>query len=300
MVCSEPVKGAWASVALLVMLGAAPASAAAKTKIVVLEIGVIDTSAPGDSANSVKRLAQIAGEQMSTELGSTGKFQVISSSDFATLLGLERQKALLGCGDDSTNCMAELSGALGAPLVVSGSLSRAGGKMRLDLKLVRTKDATVLSRQGALIEKEADIFTVVPPLVKAIAEAGSAAETSATAAPGVTAPPPARVSKSVPAVIVAGVGLVAGLSGIGLWADQGGATDRLVGELANGSVAVEVASQRRGAIYTERTVSIGLMAGGGAVLAGGLIWFLLSGESSPSASLVPIRGGVAVSWSGAW
>jgi hypothetical protein len=37
------------------------------------------------------------------------------------LLGLERQKQMLGCAEDSSNCLAELAGALGARFVLNGS-----------------------------------------------------------------------------------------------------------------------------------------------------------------------------------
>lgn len=43
-----------------------------------------------------------------------GVFQVVSQADIRTLLGVERQKQLLGCGEDAASCMAELSGALDA------------------------------------------------------------------------------------------------------------------------------------------------------------------------------------------
>ena len=63
---------------------------------------------------------------ITSEVQRRGFFQVISQQDIATMLGLERQKQLMGCADDSTSCLAELSGALGARFVMSGTLTRLG------------------------------------------------------------------------------------------------------------------------------------------------------------------------------
>ena len=58
------------------------------------------------------------GEALTQELSRRGFFEVISAGDIRALLGVERQRALLGCSDSS--CTAELSGALGARFVLQG------------------------------------------------------------------------------------------------------------------------------------------------------------------------------------
>ena len=56
-------------------------------------------------------------------------------ADNGSMLGIERQKQLVGCGEDSSSCMAELSGALNARYVLGGSVSRFGDALQLNLPL---------------------------------------------------------------------------------------------------------------------------------------------------------------------
>ncbi len=60
--------------------------------------------------------------------------------DIEQILGLERQKALLGCSEGSTTCLAELSGALGVDAVFSGSLAKTGSSYTVTIRVVRAKD----------------------------------------------------------------------------------------------------------------------------------------------------------------
>src|SRR4051812_29987801 len=50
--------------------------------------------------------------------------KVITARDIATVLGLERQKQLLGCASDGNSCIGELGNALGAKGILNGSLAR--------------------------------------------------------------------------------------------------------------------------------------------------------------------------------
>ncbi|HEY0880627.1 MAG TPA: hypothetical protein VGD87_03795 [Archangium sp.] len=50
--------------------------------------------------------------------------EIVTSSDMATVIGLERQRALLGCGADAASCIAELGAALGCDSVLVANLAR--------------------------------------------------------------------------------------------------------------------------------------------------------------------------------
>src|SRR4051794_21934292 len=50
--------------------------------------------------------------------------QVISESDIGALLGLERQKLMVGCDDDA--CLAQIGGALGVEYLLTSEASRVG------------------------------------------------------------------------------------------------------------------------------------------------------------------------------
>jgi hypothetical protein len=69
---------------------------------------------------------------------------VISSKDVQTALGFERSKRLMGCVEGS--CMAELGGALGVDVVVSGALGRLGRSITFDAQVMDINKAVVVHR----------------------------------------------------------------------------------------------------------------------------------------------------------
>ncbi len=68
---------------------------------------------------------------------------VVTSKDIAAVIGLERQRQLLGCNAEGS-CLAELASALGADVLIVGDLARIGDGFRAQLKAVRARDATAL------------------------------------------------------------------------------------------------------------------------------------------------------------
>lgn len=64
---------------------------------------------------------------------------IITQREMASLLGLERQKQLLGCSDASSSCMAELASALGADGVLLGDLARFGGRIQINSRSSRRR-----------------------------------------------------------------------------------------------------------------------------------------------------------------
>ena len=72
--------------------------------------------------------------------------QVVTSQDIATLLGMERQKALVGCAEGSTSCMAELANALGADATLTVNLARFDdGGFHGIAKLISSQSGQTLS-----------------------------------------------------------------------------------------------------------------------------------------------------------
>jgi len=152
-------------------------------------------SAPADTA-----LAASLSEQVLTELSRTGALELTGASDLVTLLGIERQKQLMGCNTEA--CLVELTQALGAPWVVQGAFARSGGALRVDLKLLRASDGKAVFRDGRSITREAEAFEVVSELTRGLA-----------LALGVT--PPAK--RSAGPFVLGGVGVVALGVGTGLF-----------------------------------------------------------------------------------
>ena len=196
--------------ALLCAVVGAPAYAAPKTRVLVLNLAA--------SESSLQLLAASLTEQISTELSRTQHIEAMSQSDLAAVLGLEREKQLLGCAEDSTSCFAELSAALGAQLLVTGSLARLGGAVRIDLKLIRTKDGVALHRDGRSTNQEAEVFGLLATMVKELAgrvagSGGVPTETATSSSSTSGAGPGPIVLMSAGAVaLVAGI-VVSGIAG---------------------------------------------------------------------------------------
>jgi hypothetical protein len=122
-----------AAVSLTAAVGGAPPS----QRLAVLEIRPLGV--PPELAHT---LTGVVAEQA----GKIPGFTAISQSEITSMLGLERQKQMLGCGDES--CLAEIGGALGASRVLSGSLSKVGDAYLLQLELVDTTRAVVQGRES--------------------------------------------------------------------------------------------------------------------------------------------------------
>src|SRR5437660_1662129 len=72
-------------------------------------------------------------------------FRVTTKSEISALLGFERQKSLMGCGETATNCLAELAGALGVDGLIVGSLAKTPRGFVMNLKVVSALDARQLA-----------------------------------------------------------------------------------------------------------------------------------------------------------
>lgn len=75
-------------------------------------------------------------EYLAQELARIGapKLKVVSAAQVAAVLGAERQKQLLGCGNDE--CNSELAGALAADWLLNGSIARLGERYSVSLTVV--------------------------------------------------------------------------------------------------------------------------------------------------------------------
>jgi hypothetical protein len=190
--------------------------AAVKPKLAVLDL----TPGAGVDASVTGPL----GEAITSEIQRRGYFDVLSQRDIATLLGVERQRQLVGCTD--TSCVAELSDALGARFVLSGSLARFGDAYQLTLTTMDTQKAQPLGRCSRIAK---DLAALNQGISVAVAEA------TAT-------PPPAPPSKALPYTLI-GVGAGAAAVGLLLGIIALNATGQLRGEL-------EVGQNRPGVLRT--------------------------------------------------
>src|SRR3954464_15436468 len=92
-----------------------------------------------------------------SELTREGGFKVTTKNDVAQVLGIERQKQLLGCGDAQSSCLAELAGALGVDGILSGSLARIGSGFTVTLRVLRATDGSELATASVRVKNEEEL-----------------------------------------------------------------------------------------------------------------------------------------------
>jgi len=142
-------------------------------------------------------LAGSLSETLAVEVSRLKYFKVVSQKDLETMLGVERQRQLLGCSEEATTCVSELADAMGARFVLSGSLAKLGDTtFQLNLQTIDSRRAQPIGR-STRIATSLDALRAQLPF--AIAEA--------TATPA-----PMRPSRAPSIVMMAtgGAGIVVG------------------------------------------------------------------------------------------
>lgn len=230
------------------------AADATKPKLLVLDVQASGGADPG--------LAQAITQAVVSEAEAKGFFQVLSSRDLANMMSIDRQKQLLGCGEDSSSCMLELGGALNAQYVLAGNVSRFGDALQLNLQMFDNKKSQVVHRATRLSKNESDLRTQV---IYAVAEA--------TGSP--LPPPPSKV---LPISLI-GVGGAAVLFGAVLGIVTLTSEATMASELQQGQMFPDVLKsheyyeRERSKHGTQRTVSLISMLAGAALVTAGIVLF---------------------------
>jgi hypothetical protein len=177
----------------------------------VLSAPGITLAAPDfNTANVSAETARFCAEHLATELTARG-VRVITSREISSVLGMERQRQLLGCSDSSTSCLTELSDALGADGLLLGDLGRVGKRFQLNVRVVRAGGDGVITSLSVPIASEDDLL---PELTKA---AGRLAGDLKAALHPTSKTAPVEVSRSVHRwplwpTVLAGVFLATGVT----------------------------------------------------------------------------------------
>jgi len=88
------------------------------------------------------------------------RFDLVSPDDIVTLLGFESQKQMMGCGGDSSACLAEIGGALGARYLVYSQVSRIGSSWTLSLNLLDGERTRTIGRVAETCEGEDEVVGI--------------------------------------------------------------------------------------------------------------------------------------------
>lgn len=153
---------AWAAALVLTLAGSASAQSP-RPRLLLMA-----TSGTGVVPAELVALQQV----LQTEVTAADAYAVTSPENIEQILGVERQRQLLGCGDDST-CLAELVGAIDAQRMLSSTLSRAGDSLIVQLTLLDGQSGGQVHRAGARVPGAGKVdaaLAAIPDLVRQLVE----------------------------------------------------------------------------------------------------------------------------------
>lgn len=289
----------WLTVTLLVLTVTAPAWAKPRLIMGSFRAPTLKTSLQG-----------FLTEHLAQQLQKQG-LTVISARDITEILGLERQRQLLGC-EESTNCQAELVGALGADGIVLGDVEDLEGALHVNVKVISTASvaplatfSTKVAKRGQLPEAmERAAVDLAHELLAPVVPPPPPRPPPKADPPKVVSPlePPAPVAVAqasgggsrVPAVAVAtgAVLLLAAGTTLAFLAKANHDALSLRGRDVPLSTDSALALANRGATF--EAFSVGSFAVGGAAAVVATVWFLLSKPALVTASIAPTPNGAVV------
>lgn len=115
------------------------------------KVAVFDLEATGVEPTLAQATSLILPTEVRSRLPGA---QVISSSEIQTMLGLEKQRAMMGCTD--ANCLAEIGGALGVDELVSGRLGKVGRTYVLEIRRTDVRKARVVGSAARTVRGDED------------------------------------------------------------------------------------------------------------------------------------------------
>jgi hypothetical protein len=226
-------------------------------------------AAPGlTSPNLDEKTTRYYSDALVQRLTEAG-LEVTSGSQLQQVLGLERQKQLLGCSDGGA-CLVELAQALGVDGVMVGSLGRFDDVYQLNVRIVSSKDGTPLAVQTARVKGSEALNDVLVDVARKLAEALR---------------PDLTPRRPVLALIPAVGGLVLGgvATGLLVSGENRRAALRSGNEMVVGASPTTFAQSAS----LELTAGVITASAGGALVVGAIIWWLVGApaEATPVVSL---------------
>ncbi len=143
---------------------------------------------------------------------------VVTQRDISAMLGLERQKQLLGCSEAASSCMAELGAALGVHGIVLGDVVKIGKTVQVNLRILDPVSGKKLATASERLDSEDLLFEALARSAKSLRAqlfvalgVVGAEPTATTSAPTSVRQPVTGARRFFPIpIVVGGVSLVAG------------------------------------------------------------------------------------------
>ncbi|MBX7116503.1 MAG: hypothetical protein K1X64_19415 [Myxococcaceae bacterium] len=253
------------------------ASGSSETPVKIAAVGL-------SALNMPDKAAEFYTDHLNQQLTLRGA-QVMSAKELGALIGLERQKQLLGCSE-SSSCLAEIGNALGVDGLLLGSVGKFADEYQLNMKIVSSKDGRtlgahserVLGEKGVLDGLNAAAAALLRDTYKALGRDSLAMAAEVAASTHSSSDGSLRRIAWAPALAGA---VLAGVGTYFLFAAKSD-VDRL-----NGSQALD--SPQDIAARGKRNQTIGLAVvsvGAAALLTGGAMYLW----GNPSSSVTPTAG----------
>lgn len=234
------------------------------------KIALPELRSSGLSSDEASALLEFFGDRLAKASGA----QVVTPAMTAALIGMERQRQLMGCDEGASSCVAEVASAMGVDFVLTGTLVKLGSGFTIAIKLVDAKTGIARFSASERVSNEDQLSAWL----------ASTAETWGRA----LAPPTRPIA--VGPLVVGGTAVALGvLSGVflGLSADKAHAL-KTPGALTSARAIDEAASQ--GAMFqTVGWLSVGVAS---AAVVGALVWWLVA-PTEAQAHLQLDAGGLA-------
>lgn len=228
--------------------------------------------------------ASFFAEHFSVQLAAVDEsyVRITTQRDMAALLGVEKQKQLLGCADEQSSCMAELAGALGADGLVSGQVARVGKSYQVNVKVLAADGSrTLYLHSSKLLATEEELLeelnaTAVKAVAKLRAELGGA-QPPAAALSTTASEPAAGAGRSRSALkLLPGVlGVAAVVVSVVAFGSAIGSYNTLTSPAALSLSQSDALMARDGGKFSV-TLGAVLASVGLVVLAASLLWYLLT------------------------
>ncbi len=284
---------------------------ATPTKVVMLPLRGVNTST---------ELLGFSSEHLAQALVK-GKLEVITPDDVAAVVGLERQKQMLGCKDSGSSCLAELSGAMGANAILTGVVAKLGGTFQIDVKILNPADGKTLAAAQAKASSEEKLADALDEAARALVEALKEKRGGeAAAARGKERTTDGEASAPEGAVTASGdTGASAGGAKLGFWVPTIGGSVLAVGGaalLVSASLTVSslttasptgeqltlsAATEQFNGAMLSRNVGLGLVGAGAVAIVLGLVLGRDAGSSEVETfGFVDGRGGGGLAVRGVW
>lgn len=248
--------------------------------LLLLAAAPVKLAVPGVACVGLEQgLCDVYLEHFVSMLSADGRVRATTSKDIAGMLGLERQKQLLGCSDSSGTCIAELAGALGVDGLLNASVARTDSGFLVNLRVLHARDGAVWVQATGRPSSDEALQSWLD-------------EQATRFASQLAGEPEGRLVRWAPA-LAGGVVLVAGGALFGWSKADAGQLKDTTNALTPDQLS---ALAERGKVT--QPLGVALMGVGAAGIAASLLWVALAPDAPAQVALVPTPGGAALTVGG--